>query len=514
MLQIQYPELGVGDLYKAKILSDTPSDSSGRLTCYSKIRLLQSCCTAVVEEIDLVDSDDHDAMILEPVYSLSVCKETDSLTRFRQRSLELLCQGLFLTQSFDECVKMIDTSDEGTGYLNRLRLLAFRAMEYEVHYHQRMVWESRSFGTGALIIYDQKASRPRSSAPLQSREDLIEEQQILAAGSTLCEPYPWMPSDFLRRPTELRNSINIPLDLCQVASSHVRDDISFTEVNATRANDVLGMFATVNLSSETQFLIDTSVICATDQSSRCFCCQRTLPSTIVTRKYQFLGSTIMYCSNECKDLANSTYHEQISREWKRAIPGASTSIRSRADQRLLLRVLATALEGGNIHALHTSLIGRMTAQYSQGSPQLFTLHDNILTPMRMLEGMGVDVFARHDLDTWVLLTIQARIRTNIREQDDEDGYLVAINPVYIFFNHSCEPNVDISPDPDRSKRNTLIFTTNKRVRKDGELLISYLNEADLELPYKERREKLLGWTGAGCRCTRCLREEEADEMEI
>ena len=346
---------------------------------------------------------------------------------------------------------------------------------------------------------------------MQSREDLIEEQERLAAGSILCEPYPWISNEFLRRPTELRNSINRPLDRCQVAPSHVRDDVSFAELNALRANDVLGMFATTNLTRDTQFLTDTSAICATNQDNRCFCGEVPLSSTTVTRRC----CLVRYCSRQCYDLSHGTYHNQMCRSFRKQDITANepASARSRADARLLRRVLATAFESNNMHSLHTSLIAKMTAQYSQGSPPLFTLRDNIIIPLKILEAMGVDMFARHDLDTWVLMTIQARIRTNIREQDDEEGYFVAINPIYIFFNHSCEPNVDIEPNTGSTKRNTLTFMTNERVRKGGELLISYLNTDDLELPYQERRDKLLTWTGAVCRCTRCMREEADDEME-
>ena len=129
LLQLHYPELAVGDLYKTKILFEAASDSSARLSCYGKTRGSQICCIAAVEVIDLLDDD---MIIFERVYSFSVRKETGSLTRFRQKALELLCQGLFLTQSFDECLKMIDSSDHATQHLSRLRLLAFEAMKYEL----------------------------------------------------------------------------------------------------------------------------------------------------------------------------------------------------------------------------------------------------------------------------------------------------------------------------------------------------------------------------------------------
>lgn len=82
----------------------------------------------------------------------------------------------------------------------------------------------------------------------------------------------------------------------------------------------------------------------------------------------------------------------------------------------------------------------------------------------------------------------------------------SINPLYSFFNHSCEPNADAVPDADIEGSARVVYST-RNIRKGEEISISYCAFAGGES--KEQRKYLISaWIGVEneCGCAKCRRE--------
>ena len=199
----------------------------------------------------------------------------------------------------------------------------------------------------------------------------------------------------------------------------------------------------------------------------------------------------------------------LFRSYESAFLTGAVSAERALDSQLLLRVLASAVSFPDLHPLKAPIINRMTALYERSAMRRFSLATDIIQPFEMLEKLNVDIYANHDYDTWVIQTIQARIRNNMR------GYLTpgrshaAINPLYTFFNHSCRPNVTYEHNGKRSS-STLRMKTKRKVKAGKELFCSYISEDDLKRSVAERQELLRSWLGGNCRCTRCKKEEEEE----
>jgi hypothetical protein len=181
-----------------------------------------------------------------------------------------------------------------------------------------------------------------------------------------------------------------------------------------------------------------------------------------------------------------------------------------ADELLFLRVLAGAVQHSTVHPLCTPFVNQLTALYDGNKHQPFDCKTNIVGTFRMLTCLGVDIFANHNFDTWVLQTLRARTGNNVREYSTDGHAHIAINPLYSFFNHSCEPNVKWEDDKSTHSSSIRMHTL-RSVTKGEELLTNYQGELSKK-PYLERRKILRQWLGSDCQCKRCVGEEAADQL--
>ncbi|KEF51867.1 uncharacterized protein A1O9_12205 [Exophiala aquamarina CBS 119918] len=116
------------------------------------------------------------------------------------------------------------------------------------------------------------------------------------------------------------------------------------------------------------------------------------------------------------------------------------------------------------------LINRLTANYSKKSH--FSLYTHIIQPIKILEELGIDVFADNRYESWVLQTTIARMDVNVREFEAFEDYIIAINPLYSFLNHSCTPNTKVTL-LDRTGSSLLQLVAKRDIEADEELTISY-----------------------------------------
>jgi hypothetical protein len=274
-------------------------------------------------------------------------------------------------------------------------------------------------------------------------------------------------------------------------------------------SEVFGVVATEDLGRNEILLVDHTALCAVDDpADRCPCCCGILTVNFVTLKC----CSTRYCSRYCADRALATYHlavcgKPLSRFEKAYRKNLATPDRA-ADEMLFLRVLACTVQHSTIHPLHTPVVKQLMAMYDGKKHQPFDLETNIIGAFKMLTRLGIDIFADHKFDTWVLQTLRARIGNNSREYSVNGHAHIAINPLYSFFNHSCDPNVKWGDDK-LNNSSTIRMYTLRRVREGEELFINYQEELS-DKPYPERREVLKQWLGFDCQCTRCMDEEAAN----
>lgn len=202
---------------------------------------------------------------------------------------------------------------------------------------------------------------------------------------------------------------------------------------------------------------------------------------------------------------------------------------------VMCRLLLAAIQDGVSNPLDHSLVARLTPTYRyDAEPQSFYRHTDIDIPMRALQQFGIDIFADHNFDTWVLFTVFARAENN------SCGCLLSesLMPLFSLFNHSCEPNLEwIRPrggsrensDNEEEDENndqsffgrqpveegidhsTIIVTTLRDIKKGEQLFVEYDSFVHDDSLW-ERRSRLKKWLAGNCMCERCVREEKVAEM--
>ncbi|KAK5135885.1 hypothetical protein LTR08_004535 [Meristemomyces frigidus] len=159
--------------------------------------------------------------------------------------------------------------------------------------------------------------------------------------------------------------------------------------------------------------------------------------------------------------------------------------------------------GMDTHPLDHPLIARLTPNYRREKVRLFSLDHDIAIPNDLLLLHGVDIFASPNYDTWVLFTLCARIENN----SWSDPIHTCISPLFSLFNHSCEPNVDWSIRPDHT---TMVIRVAREVTAGEQLFVEYDGFMQ-DQPLAARRKRMRKWLDAECQCTKCLRQEVEEE---
>jgi hypothetical protein len=245
--------------------------------------------------------------------------------------------------------------------------------------------------------------------------------------------------------------------------------------------DVLGVFAARRIYEGEIILIDETNIWGCNLPGR-------LPEVEKVKKRRLCGSS---------SLEDDQLQEQIvDLSW---IPA---EVGKQAGPVLLnCRLLLSGINDGIEHPLDHHLIARLTPTYHEDKVDTFVLLNDITIPSKALQQFGIDIFADLNYDTWVLLTIQARVLNN------SCGDLMAecLNPLFALFNHSCEPNVEWSATA--ANHRTILVRARCNIRKGEQLLVEY-DQFMRDQPLEVRRKRMFRWLSRPCQCTRCVREEE------
>lgn len=466
LLSLGFPELAVGDAYKALLLIRKSRRSEDRLAA----------------------SINHHLGINAPI-SLTNAEVQRSATE--QGVLLTLGQGLL----FANCLQ------DSLEYAQR----AFLSYPKNANL--------RSLLTKAQRAHDQDQWESMEDENLDDM-DALEEDEYRRSGHTLLQSYPWMDPELFSRGADVtastqRRFLRASRSQCSLERSSVRAGMPLGD-RSEKFSEVFGVMAAEDLGLHEMLLIDhTAASAVDDPASRCSCCCGTLTADFLALSC----CSALCCSKLCADLALRTYHLAVCgkdlSKFEKAYKKGMATAKTAADELLILRVVAGAVQHSALHPLHTPFVKQLTAMYDGKKHQPFDFKRNIIGTFEMLTCLGVDIFADHNFDTWVLQTLRIRIGNNAREYSVGGHAHVAINPLFSFFNHSCDPNVKWENDT-VSHSSSIRMHTLRPVSEGEELFINYQEDLSGE-PYLKRRAVLKEWLGFDCQCTRCRDDEAADQ---
>ena len=345
--------------------------------------------------------------------------------------------------------------------------------------------------------------------PTDPEIDTHEPSEVVRNGVVLTRAYPWFSPSMLHRSDALvqgmKQEIVAMTSICQLASSSLQTGGSISSQGIS-SNDCLGVFASKDIVAGEHLLTDSSIAFATTVPGRCTACCGPLPSKPVALPC----CNDSYCDTLCASAAASSYHPLLCGKdlsSSTLLPAILYPLNGPAAQDFSFqtRVLALILASNSPHPLQSPLIAPLVPQYNSVHPLAINLA-TIAGPIHILTALGIDVFANPSYDTWVLQTIHARLANNVRGEIIDGGKIKGLNSIHCLFNHSCAPNVTYEGSEEGGK---VVLRTKRAVRKGEELCVTYIEE--LQLGERERGRLLGRWLGSGCGCERCVAERAGKE---
>ncbi|KAH9863413.1 hypothetical protein IAQ61_009691 [Plenodomus lingam] len=309
----------------------------------------------------------------------------------------------------------------------------------------------------------------------------------------------------------------------------------------------LGLFAKEDIPPGEQILEEKSLLTAVLRFHESYCdaCSILLPNphgeaTASETSNMTVGcdecDEVYFCSNDCHDLAQESYHPSICGVMvdQGTIPASEAA--DHLYTLLLVRALALA-ETQELHPLELKELRYIWGDYHgcdlDSTWQVdatempvkafgtvpctlpFSFKSNVLMPLHVLEKMDINIFTETErYDTWIFNTLYAKFRGTASARQGLDGKpdTSAVHPMWCLANHSCDPNV--AWDWQGTMR---FWTRDQRIEwagrdskqepglRQGEEVFGHY--CDITLPVKERREWAAGALGGDCMCPRCIWEE-------
>lgn len=219
-------------------------------------------------------------------------------------------------------------------------------------------------------------------------------------------PYPWIPTETTSRSVALINVAN--KDLANVSRGPLQISKSAVSTPELKSS-ALGIFATRDI-KQTELILNTRTpigISNKQMLSQCYNCHVTLPKTSV---HFACCPKLKFCSSECRDVADMYYHktlcakdfEHLYRTMRQS--GFETTDAPPFFALVWLRILAVCVEMGE-HPLKNPIFARLASQYSFKLPHNWSFQSRIVSPVQILQKLGVDVFSHFNYDAWVLETL-------------------------------------------------------------------------------------------------------------
>ena len=149
-----------------------------------------------------------------------------------------------------------------------------------------------------------------------------------------------------------------------------------------------------------------------------------------------------FCSEVCIQQVKDTYHRIIcEKDFSRLQQACREVEQAYCDKVPLMlgKTLATAIQQ-ECESLEVICIRTLKANYGNVSPSKFTLLDNIVAPIQVLETLGVGVFIDLEFNSWALQTLIMRIERNrAGKKTLGNREYSTVDPLFSMVKHNCMP---------------------------------------------------------------------------
>ena len=364
-------------------------------------------------------------------------------------------------------------------------------------------WELKVFRRQCMKQYLRLEDRLRIQG-----KDTETIDRIFKSGQLERVAYPWIVNKDLERSPKSMMELNAEFEAASENAGILRSPLSGA------SEDNLGVFAKCKIQQGETILFTrsiwtdnkTRVLIWTDYKTRvgdnsCSACCNHIPEMLDIQNF---------CSEVCKQEAKDTYHDTMGRKDFSWLQKACREVEQTYCNKvplMLVKILATAVHQ-NCKPLKVSCVRTLKANYDNVSHSSFTLFDNIVAPIQILETLGVDVFTDLKFDSWALQTLIMRIERNrVSKKTLGNREYSTVDPLFSMFNHNCMPSAAF--DSIGGSTETIVKAV-RNINKDEEICISYV---DIRLPEMVRREMIRRGIGKLCDCLRCRIERQADERQ-
>ncbi|KAI1001716.1 hypothetical protein K3495_g6486 [Podosphaera aphanis] len=342
------------------------------------------------------------------------------------------------------------------------------------------------------------------------------------------EVYPWNdhePDRFAGSTLDFLNrQLATVAPKCQVRVTEL-PRLTPSEPGAERPmNRQLGLFATADIQPGERVLTELSLLAVNNRlkGSLCDACSAELPPLSAAGAAGAARSCpdcddIFFCTAACEQRAQVEYHPAICGKDVDTI--AKDPAPAEKPAALYYLLLARCLAMATAQACHPLDLTAITYLWGDFHPVPaptftptlpFSFKYHVTEPLHLLEKMDRDIFVgMPDCDLWIVNTLYAKFRgTASARVEPTSGHpeVAAVHPLWCLANHDCDPNVQWEWEGrmELTCRPQRINHVARAIRADEEILSHY---CDIDLPVRERREWAKGSLGGWCQCKRCCRED-------
>ena len=468
LLRLGYGELAVADAYKSRLLVKAFAARDKKLYSGSMLEQLEKTDLAYTVYLSaikyLVPPDSRD--IFRPFEPF---KWETLLFLMEQHALTLLIEGLYRVRAWHDAAELAKESAHDFPNLN----------------------EWKDLTAERLAGLDREMRKNGDNNPAGRR-----------VGALLRVHYPWIAQEEVERDKKALKKIKATFE----ASSDNALLRSSSLGGGTEGS--LGVFARRDIKKGEHILFDRSIYFAAnghDELACEACGGSTLRSPIMLSCCK-----VRYCSVACKTEALQSYHKVLCGKdlgWLHKAYSGADSLSNDIVPLLMVKVFATAVQN-NIWPFKVSCVKTMQAGYGKGCQSFFKFLDNVIAPTRILQSLGVDIFADRRFDCWAVQTLFLRIENN--QHADIIGKQIkgGLNPMFTMFNHDCDPSaIWISEVFGGSSTGVRAC---RSIKRDEEICICYIPSP---LPEAARQGLLKLHIGKLCNCVRCVKERKAVAAE-
>ena len=310
------------------------------------------------------------------------------------------------------------------------------------------------------------------------------------------QAYPWIVPAEVDRGTKAIKKLKVKLEAassksCIGSSSHGSD-----------LDDSFGVFAKQDIRKGDKILHDKSIFGVYNIPGGDFCwgCSTSIASSGIVLEC----CKAKFCSESYKAEVMCNYHKALCKkdfQWLYDECRDVDPVRNEMIPLLMMKILATAVQqGASAKVLKVGCVNTLKPNYESQVPAYFKLFDNIIAPLKVLQTLGVDVFAESRFDSWVLQTLFWRIENNKQGTGLGKRALININPMFTMINHDCSPNAIYGSSNGYIGGGIDVIATHN-IKEGEEICISYVERG---LPETERRSRVMVSIGKACECKRCV----------